>query len=380
MPVRSFPAKQWIDDSVVQARRRRPRRPPSRPAPRSPPAPGCSSQRRRMRRRPRRGRARRTRAGLAGLCTPNSETSTTSISRARWLSRLLVREAQIDERGARRGRATPASPTAERLPHVVGAHDPAVAACGHLEAVSRPPRSRTLKHPSQRERAALRRPQRPEVDARVAGLEAPQEAPDRRMQREALQLVEIEQPVAADGLVVGDDVRERPVELGGEDDVHDVLRPEAALGGDRVDDRDGPSTGSSSPAPTSPVSSASSRRSACVRLSPPRTPPPGSSQCSTPRFSWRQSRIRPCQRRIAETRTRGSGLIAHPTSRSRRSPRTVAVELADLDELDGLRRGRRASWAIRMPGSTVNACSRSVLSRITLHLAAIARVDHARAR
>ena len=86
----------------------------------------------------------------------------------------------------------------------------------------------------------------------------------------------------------------------------------------------GPSTGSCSRSPTTPISSASSRCSASVRLSPPRTPPPGSSQFSRPPFRCRHSRTRPCQRRIAETRTRGSGRIYWPDDPCPREPRSVA--------------------------------------------------------
>ena len=50
------------------------------------------------------------------------------------------------------------------------------------------------------------------------------------MQRDAVELLGFEQAVSAHRLVLGDDVGERAVELAREDDVDDVLRPEAALG------------------------------------------------------------------------------------------------------------------------------------------------------
>jgi hypothetical protein len=59
------------------------------------------------------------------------------------------------------------------------------------------------------------------------------------MERHALEVIELEEPVPSYSLVTGDDVDERPVELAGEHDMNDVLRPEAALGRDRVDDHDG---------------------------------------------------------------------------------------------------------------------------------------------
>ena len=46
---------------------------------------------------------------------------------------------------------------------------------------------------------------------------------------EPLELVALEEPVPAHGLVPRDDVGERAVDLAGEDDVHDVLRPEAVV-------------------------------------------------------------------------------------------------------------------------------------------------------
>ena len=58
------------------------------------------------------------------------------------------------------------------------------------------------------------------------------------MERDAVELVDPEQPVPAHCLVPRGDVRERAVELAGEHDVDDVLRPEAPLGRDRLDDRD----------------------------------------------------------------------------------------------------------------------------------------------
>jgi hypothetical protein len=58
-----------------------------------------------------------------------------------------------------------------------------------------------------------------------------------------------------------------------------------------------------------PTSSASSRSSAAISVSPAWTPPPGSSQTALPRFSCRQSRIPLPQRSSAETRIRGSARI-----------------------------------------------------------------------
>ena len=70
-------------------------------------------------------------------------------------------------------------------------------------------------------------------------VEPAQEARDRRVQRDAFELVELEQPVATYGFVPRDDIGEGAVEVGCEDDVDDVLRPQAPLGRDRVDDQIG---------------------------------------------------------------------------------------------------------------------------------------------
>ena len=83
-------------------------------------------------------------------------------------------------------------------------------------------------------------PARAEVDAGVARLPPREEALDRRVQRDAVELVELEEPVAAHCRVLETAPLERPVELAGEDDVDDVLRPEAPLGRDRLDDRNRP--------------------------------------------------------------------------------------------------------------------------------------------
>ena len=59
------------------------------------------------------------------------------------------------------------------------------------------------------------------------------------MQDDLVQLVGREEPVAADGRVVGSDPFERAAaQVAREDDVDDVLRREAADRCDRVDDRD----------------------------------------------------------------------------------------------------------------------------------------------
>jgi hypothetical protein len=79
-----------------------------------------------------------------------------------------------------------------------------------------------------------------EIDARVAGLPPGEESCDGRMQRDAVELVGREEPMAAYGLVARHDTLERAVQLAGEDDMDDVLRPQTPLRRDRLDDRDRP--------------------------------------------------------------------------------------------------------------------------------------------
>src|SRR6185436_4747144 len=84
------------------------------------------------------------------------------------------------------------------------------------------------------------RPQRSEVDTRIAWLEPTAEVVDGRMDSQPFELVAFEKPVPPHRLVPRDDVGERTVDLAGEDDVDDMLRPEAPLRRDRLHDRDGP--------------------------------------------------------------------------------------------------------------------------------------------
>src|SRR3982751_4593236 len=85
----------------------------------------------------------------------------------------------------------------------------------------------------------LRCPQRTQIHRRIAGLPPPQEALNRWMQHDVVELCALEEPVAADGGVSrGRSFEGASGQVAGEDDVHDVLRGEGTLRGDRVDDRD----------------------------------------------------------------------------------------------------------------------------------------------
>ena len=290
------------------------------------------------------------------------------------LARHLVLEPEIDdpahavvERGLPPGR--------RETPHVVRAHHHATsrtASRGRFQASE----VANVETPVPRQRAAQgvcvlvrsTAPTAPQVDARVAGLEAPQEAADRRVQREPLELVEVEQPVAAHGLVARDDVGERAVELGREDDVDDVLRPEAALRRDRVDDRDR--------ALDRDLVAVLGQPGLLVELALQRLrqalAAPHAAAGQQPVLGAallvpaEQDPAVPAEDRRDPDARLGShrGLNGAPTSRSRRrhgrsrSARRVSTTSTAAT-------GTTSSWAMRMPGSTVNALSRSVLSRIT---------------
>ena len=182
----------------------------------------------------------------------------------------------------------------------------------------------------------LGRPQGAEIDRRVPGLPTGEEALDRRVEDDLVELAQREEPMPAHSRVGRGGRLERPApQVAREDDVHDVLRREAPLRRDRVDDRDRALERERSSIPTS---SASSRRSASTSDSPEFTPPPGSSQYSCPGFSWRQSRMRSFQRRSAETRMRGSAAIRVPGRAEAALAALARRQLVHLAEL-GLRHG-----------------------------------------
>ena len=90
-------------------------------------------------------------------------------------------------------------------------------------------------------RPVLAGPEGAEIDGRVARLPAREEALDRRVHDDVLQLLAGEQPRALDRCVPRLDVVERPVrQVGGEDDVDDVAAGQHRARRDRVDERDRP--------------------------------------------------------------------------------------------------------------------------------------------
>src|SRR6266550_1731686 len=87
----------------------------------------------------------------------------------------------------------------------------------------------------------LRCPEGAEVHGRVARLPAAEEALERRVEHDVVELAGVEEAMPAYGGVLrGDALEGTAGEVGGEDDVHDVLPDEGAPGGDRVDDGDRP--------------------------------------------------------------------------------------------------------------------------------------------
>src|SRR6266536_63109 len=84
-----------------------------------------------------------------------------------------------------------------------------------------------------------RSPESAEVDGRVAGGPALEEALDRRVQADLVELVRGEQAMAPHcGIPGGHRLERSATQVAREDDVDDVLGGEAADGRDRVDDRD----------------------------------------------------------------------------------------------------------------------------------------------
>src|SRR4051794_2281226 len=91
---------------------------------------------------------------------------------------------------------------------------------------------------------ALRCPHGTEIYRGVARLPAAQEARDRRMKHDLVEVAFVEEPVAAHCRVLRGDRFERASrQVAREDDVYDVLRGERALRSNRVDDRDRPFDG-----------------------------------------------------------------------------------------------------------------------------------------
>ena len=208
-------------------------------------------------------------------------------------------------------------------------------------------------------------PARPEVDARVARLPALQEPCDRGVERDAVELLDPEEPVAAHCLVRRGDVYERAVELTGEHDVDDVLRPDAALGGDRLDDRDRPLDRQLLVLPdeTRLLGQLSVQR-LDERLAAPDAPARKEPVLAAALLvATEEDRAVPSQHGgDADPRLRPHQAPDEPRPPS---PRSLAGSSStSTSSTDGS--STITSCAIRIPGSTTNGSVRSVLRRMTL--------------
>ena len=158
-----------------------------------------------------------------------------------------------------------------------------------------------------------------------------------------VELVDAEQAVAAHRLVLRGHAferarRGRPAKI----DVDDVLAARRP-GRDRLDERDGALEREIVAVATRPTSSASSRCSASSSVSPPLTPPPGSSQYSRPRLlvAAEQNAALPAQDR-GDPDARLRHALTRPTIRSRATPRSLAGSSSTSTSSSRDRRARRA--------------------------------------
>ena len=198
------------------------------------------------------------------------------------------------------------------------------------------------------------------------------------MENDAVELVEREEPVPADGVVGRGDPFERALELAREDDVDDVLRRQRAAGGDRVDDRD----------------RALERRRA--RFRPPRRSrararPSTSRPNRRRRRAAARRRARACRggragsrRPSAAAPRRGSGLradhgafAATPDEPSPPAPRSLSVSSSTSQQPHG-RRLDEDELRHPHPGLDDERLPRVGVEQDHLDLASIARVDQPR--
>ena len=294
------------------------------------------------------------------------------------LARYLVLEAEIDDAAdAVVERRLPA--VGRETPHVVRAHDRAMArAASSVRLQASEVADVVTSVPAEQRSTARHRPTalRGRRTGRPAGTAA--EVVDRRVQRQPLELVALEQPVPPDGLVTRDDVLERPVDLTGEDDVDDVLRPQAPLRArSSRRSRRAPRPGSRRRPRSAPSPPPARAASASVRLSPLLTPPPGSSQCSS-----RASRAG----RAGRARARGGSPRRGCAARASRDPRRaeaarrrvrVAVS-SPTSTTSTATRGRRGAARSACPARRRTRSLAIGVEQDHPHLAAVAGVDHPR--
>src|SRR3990172_2566828 len=227
-----------------------------------------------------------------------------------------------------------------------------------LRQAPRARKSRSVRKPSGN-------PHRAEVYGRIARLPPPKEALDRRMQHDRPELLRSEESVAANRLVLGDELGERAIEIPGEDDVNDVFRPQAPLRRYRVDDRDRPFdrqlvAGPEHPCLLDELAVERLREAFAAADSPARQEPVILPALLVPA---EQDHPAPPQ----DGRHADAGLRSHQCADDPkpRTPRSALSGSSSTSTSSTAGTGMTTSCAILIPGSTVNALSRSVLSRTT---------------
>jgi hypothetical protein len=205
-------------------------------------------------------------------------------------------------------------------------------------------------------------PQRAEVRGGIAGLPPAEEALDGRMQRDAVEIGGVEQPVPAHRCVLRGDRLERAArEIGGEDDVHDVLRAHSALRRDRVDERDRPLDGQL-------VGDADLLEELAMQRVHEALPCVHPTAGKEPVLAASALLVTAEQDPVLPAENRGhanAGLLHHDADEPKpRTPRSLSGS-SSTSTGSTLATGTTTSCAMRMPGSTTNDSRASVLSRTT---------------
>src|SRR6266516_2458029 len=207
----------------------------------------------------------------------------------------------------------------------------------------------------------LRCPERAQIHRRVARFPATQEALDRRMEHDVVELDTVEQPVASHRRILRRDSGERtPREIAGEDDVHDVLDCEGPLRRDRVDEGDRPLDRDLVLDADLLVKLAVERVGetlAGVHASARQQPVLAAARLLV--AAEQDPVLPPQQRRDPDPRFGAHQTADEPKPRTPRS--LSGSSSTSTGSMPGT--GTTTSCAMRMPGSTTNGSRRSVLSR-----------------
>src|SRR5262245_44896552 len=226
------------------------------------------------------------------------------------------------------------------------------------------PEVRRMKPPGGSERPSGH-PERPQVHHGIPGAPAGQEALDRRVEHDLVQLPRVEEPVTAHGRVLRRDrLQGSPLEVAREDDVDDVLRGDAVSRRDRVDDRDRTLDGNLVVQPDLfgqlPVQRADE---ALTRVHPTAGEQPV--RAAVLLVPAEQDPSAPAQDRgHPDPRLGAHHASARLEEPKPRTPRSVGGS-SSTSAVSTAANGTTTSWAIRIPGSTTNGAAALVLSRIT---------------